>query len=84
MGHKNEILYAGVIGINGRNGKYRMEYCITKGMVYYRLIGMAYNMNDFSFLPSFTLISSYSAGRFSSAGPEVPAIAGKLMVKSKV
>ena len=58
MGHKNEILYAGVIGINGRNGKYRMEYCITKGMVYYRLIGMAYNMNDFSFLPSITLISS--------------------------
>jgi hypothetical protein len=57
-----------------------MEYCITEGMVYYRLIGMAYNMDDFSS----TLISSYSAGRFSSAGPEVPAIAGKLMVKSKV
>jgi hypothetical protein len=45
---------------------------------------MAYNMNDSSFLPSFTLISSYSAGTFSSAGPEVPEIAGKEVMKSKV
>ena len=52
-------------------------------MVYNRLIGMAYNMDESSFLPSFTFISSYSAGTFSSAGPEVPAIAGKEMVKSK-
>ena len=43
MGHKNEILYAGVIGINGRNGKYRMEYCITEGNGRYGILQINWN-----------------------------------------